>query len=285
MATNQIEYDTVQTDTQDATIELKRIPSTTSSIISFDPISPEELHEHMEDRHASSMAQFVKNIMFGGIDGVITTFAIISAGVGANLDTKVVLIMGLANLVADGFSMGFGDFLSSRAERSYILSEKAKEEHEYHHNLLYEKRELAGCFVEKGLAQKDAFKMVNIVAKPTYKEFFLELMLNHELDLPVPDDIMTIYTQSFLCFLSFIVFGSIPVGVYFAIATSTELTQFQNFMVCCCVCAVALFFIGVTGSVLSKQPWLYQGFSTMGNGMCAALIAYGIGALAEHALS
>jgi putative effector of murein hydrolase len=44
--------------------------------------------------------------MYGGIDGTITTFAIVAGVVGADLSGKVVLVLGLANLIADGFAMG-----------------------------------------------------------------------------------------------------------------------------------------------------------------------------------
>ena len=61
--------------------------------------------------------------MFGGLDGIITTFAVVATVAGADLSIEVIILMGFANLIADGISMGFGDFVSDVAER-----EKAKEE-------------------------------------------------------------------------------------------------------------------------------------------------------------
>ena len=57
------------------------------------------------------------------MDGIITTFSIIAAAVGASLDMKVIITMGVANLIADGISMGLGDYLSSTFEYKYIISE------------------------------------------------------------------------------------------------------------------------------------------------------------------
>ena len=63
---------------------------------------------------------YVKNIIYGGLDGIITTFSIIAAAVGANLEMKTIIAMGVANLIADGLSMGLGDYLSSHFENKYI---------------------------------------------------------------------------------------------------------------------------------------------------------------------
>jgi VIT1/CCC1 family predicted Fe2+/Mn2+ transporter len=57
----------------------------------------------------------VKSLVFGGLDGIITTFAVVAASVGGSLNSDVILLMGFANLIADGLSMGFGDYLSSQA--------------------------------------------------------------------------------------------------------------------------------------------------------------------------
>ncbi len=68
--------------------------------------------------------------MFGGLDGIITTFAVVAASVGGNLSSDVILLMGFANLIADGLSMGFGDYLSSQAEVDYTKAEHTREKWE-----------------------------------------------------------------------------------------------------------------------------------------------------------
>ena len=65
--------------------------------------------------------------MFGGLDGIITTFAVVAAGAGADLEGRVVVLMGIANLVSDGISMGLGDFFSEKSENDYIMGEKKRE--------------------------------------------------------------------------------------------------------------------------------------------------------------
>jgi vacuolar iron transporter family protein len=62
---------------------------------------------------------FIQDIVYGGIDGIVTTFAVVSGATGAILARHVVIILGLANLFADGVSMGIGNFLSQRAEQDW----------------------------------------------------------------------------------------------------------------------------------------------------------------------
>ncbi len=68
----------------------------------------EKIRKHFED--------YLGEFVYGGIDGAITTFAVVAGATGARLSTAVVIILGFANLVADGFSMGVGSYLSSKSE-------------------------------------------------------------------------------------------------------------------------------------------------------------------------
>jgi len=58
---------------------------------------------------------YLPDLVYGSNDGVITTFAVVSGVVGASLSERVILILGFANLVADGFSMGASNFLARRS--------------------------------------------------------------------------------------------------------------------------------------------------------------------------
>ena len=75
----------------------------------------------------SNHGDFVKSLIFGGLDGIITTFAVVAAVAGSNMDSDVVILMGIANLLADGISMGLGDFLSEIAENNYVNKERERE--------------------------------------------------------------------------------------------------------------------------------------------------------------
>lgn len=72
--------------------------------------------QHLED--------YLSEFVYGGIDGAVTTFAVVAGATGARFDTKVLLVLGFANLIADGFSMGVGSYLSTKSEQELMLKKK-----------------------------------------------------------------------------------------------------------------------------------------------------------------
>lgn len=95
------------------------------------------------------------------IDGVITTFAIVSSTTGSSLERKVVLLLGVANLVADGLSMGLSDYISSQSENEYIINEKKREEWEVDNFLEGEKQEMIDIYHGKGMSVEDAETIIS----------------------------------------------------------------------------------------------------------------------------
>lgn len=85
--------------------------------------------EASEDGHQTE-GGLLKPIIFGGLDGILTSFAIVAGAAGGHLSPKVVLILGFSNIFADALSMGVGEFLSSKANSEWILSERRREEWE-----------------------------------------------------------------------------------------------------------------------------------------------------------
>ena len=65
---------------------------------------------------------YTRSIVYGGVDGIITMFNIISGVTGAKLNPKIIIILGLATLCADAISMGFSDYLSTRANNQMTIS-------------------------------------------------------------------------------------------------------------------------------------------------------------------
>ena len=76
--------------------------------------SPDEIHERLAQPKGHS---YLRDFVYGAIDGTVTTFAVVSGVAGAELDSSFVIILGAANLVGDGFSMAAGNYLGTRAEQ------------------------------------------------------------------------------------------------------------------------------------------------------------------------
>lgn len=241
-------------------------------------INMDEIIEHIEKEHANKAAHNIKSFTYGGVDGVITTFAIMAAAVGANLDPKVVIIMGFSNLIADALSMGFGDYLSSSAERDYINTEKKKETYEYKTHRDHEIKELVELYVYNGMEVEDAIQLVSILAsKEKYTNIFINHMMVLELDLPEAETRKDILIKALFTFISFIFFGSIPLLVFLTMYLSEYDNKNNIFIITCIVSSITLFLVGAFGAKITKQSILKNGFLTMINGIIATSAAYLIG--------
>ena len=106
---------------------------------------------------------YLKDFIYGAIDGAVTTFAVVSGVAGAGLSIKIVIILGLANLFGDGFSMAVGNFLGTRAEEQ--LREQARKEEEFHIQEIPqgEREEIRQIFAAKGFAGRELEKVVEVI--------------------------------------------------------------------------------------------------------------------------
>ena len=239
--------------------------------------SEHSIRLHLETEHGGKYVPYIKSIIYGGVDGVITTFAIITASYAADLSIKTILILGLSNVLADGFSMGFGDYASSYSEREHYLSERNKEIHEYESNFDNEVGELVQMYAQKGLSLDDAAEMVSILAKPHNKEMFINHMMLMEFNLCEPDSNHEIMKHALSTIASFYIFGFVPLFTYIF----AKMVSFQNkhfiFMYTSLVSGFVLFSIGALSAHLSKRSLLKGGFITFTNGTIASATAYLIG--------
>ena len=161
------------------------------------------------EEHEQSGSQ-LKGIVFGGLDGILTSFAIIAGSVGANLSPVAMLALGVSNVLADALSMGVGEFLSSRSYNAYVTKEREREEWELQNYPAGEIEEMVELFVARGMSREDAELVIQRMAK--YKDFFVDLMMTEELALPVPSDTgaMDAFKDGLTMFCAFAFFGMLP---------------------------------------------------------------------------
>jgi VIT1/CCC1 family predicted Fe2+/Mn2+ transporter len=87
------------------------------------------LSVHVEPRGATNIARhYIRDLIYGANDGIITTFAVVAGVAGGGLSRTAVLVVGVANLIADGLSMGVGNFLAIRANESARAASELPEE-------------------------------------------------------------------------------------------------------------------------------------------------------------
>lgn len=230
-----------------------------------------------EEAHASDGGRYVKSMVFGGLDGIITTFAIVAAVAGSGMSARVVVLMGLANLIADGLSMGLGDFLSSKAELDYVLWEKKREAWEMAVNPEGEIEEMVELYEHRGMSKEDASSVVSVMAK--YKDFFVDVMMVEELGLMVPDESESPAANGLVTFASFVACGSLPLLAHVGVVIAGE-EQAQGevaFGIACGLTALALFALGFVKARFTRQEPFTSGAQMLGNGGLAAAAAFLIG--------
>lgn len=232
-----------------------------------------EAHRHKEI-HSTGTGKYIKSWIYGGLDGIITTFAIVAGVAGAGLNNAIILILGFANLIADGISMAIGDYLSSKSEKEYYDLEEKRETWEVKYNPEGEKEEMIQIYQQKGMSKKDAVKMVELLSKN--KKLWVETMMHDELGLmkeegsPVKNGLVT--------FSSFAMFGFVPLVLY----VLAEIFSFQitkGFLYTSVLAGIAMFILGSLKTKLTGKNWIKSGFETLLIGGVAAASAYFIGHL------
>src|SRR5271155_5709633 len=103
-----------------------------NNLASDEPLEHNHTREEIQRRLARDPhVNYLRDWVYGGIDGTVTTFAIVAGVVGAHLLPHVILMLGSANLIADGFAMAAGNYLATRAEHE-----------EFHHAEEVERRHI-----------------------------------------------------------------------------------------------------------------------------------------------
>ena len=92
----------------------------------------------------------IEDFVYGATDGAVTTFAVVAGVIGASLSPSIVLILGFANLFADGLSMSIGNYLGAKTHREYIQNQRRREEWEIDNLAEQEEQEIRDIYKEKG---------------------------------------------------------------------------------------------------------------------------------------
>lgn len=215
---------------------------------------------------------YIKSLVYGGMDGIITTFAVVAGVVGASLSSGVILILGMANLLADGFSMAIGDYLSTKAEMEFKKGERAREAWEVENYPQGEKLELKEIYMAKGISEEDSKQIVDIISK--HKKAWVDIMMVEELG--ILEDTESPLKNALVTFFSFVVFGFIPVLAYI-VGVKIDFIQNNVFAFDCVLTGITLFVLGSIKAKITELSWIKSGIETLLVGGVAAGIAYGVG--------
>lgn len=226
------------------------------------------------EAHMQEQGKYLKSVVYGGLDGIITTFAVVAGVAGASLSSGIVLILGFANLIADGLSMAIGDYLSTKAENEYNRAEREREAWEVRNHPEGERRELEEIYVDKGFGQEDARQLVEIISKD--EEAWVSTMMVEELGIMESDE--SPYKNAIATFLSFSVFGVVPL-MAFVVSLLNPAIQENGFLVASVMTGVVLFILGALKVRITQRSWIKSGLEMLVVGGLAAIAAYTVGLL------
>ncbi|MEO1000267.1 MAG: VIT1/CCC1 transporter family protein [Pseudomonadota bacterium] len=235
-----------------------------------------DLAAHKASEHRiGRLQEFLKEIVYGGNDGIVTTFAIVAgfAGAGAEGAAAVggvaVLLFGLANLFADATAMGLGAFLSVRSEQDVYRATRAKERGEIDRNPDLERAEMLEILGEKGVAPEDAEAMTAILLRNP--ELMTDMMMSYEIGMTDPSDDSPAM-KGLATFIAFIVFGAVPLIPYFLLEPVTT-----TFYLSVVATGLALVALGLLRWHVTTETILRCVGETVLVGSICAAVAFGVG--------
>ena len=227
------------------------------------------------EEHGSESHQYIGDLVYGGLDGIITTFAVVSGVAGAALGDRVVLILGLANLLADGVSMATGAYLSSKSEREYYAREREREAWEVEHIPEGERTELMEIYRGQGYSDKDATQLVAIQTRR--QEQWVDTMMVQELGLLL-DERRPLYS-ALATLIAFVVAGAVPLIAYLLAGSAVEMSAVASFAISLFFSALSLFGLGAAKVLVTQRAWFLSGLEMLLVGGLAGGVAYLVGYL------
>lgn len=229
------------------------------------------IREHRPDAirarlQRSGHAENVSDAVLGGIDGCVTTFAVVSGAVGAGFSPTVALVLGFANLFADGFSMAVSNYESIKARREF--SDALRRTEERHIDLVPEgeREEIRQIFAAKGFSGDVLERIVETISQD--RRLWVDTMLMEEYGLQKSaPNALRAATSTFAAFL---LIGAVPLAPFLVPGLGMQ----QQFIISAGLAGVMFFAIGMLKSLVFAKPVWRAGLSTLLTGGAAASLAY-----------
>lgn len=225
--------------------------------------SPSAIHERIHSKNKSS---YVSDWILGGIDGAVTTFAIVAGVVGAALEWQVIIILGVANLLADGFSMAASNYSAVKSDADDIKRLWATEQRHIERIPEGEREEIRQILIGKGLTGDALEQAVDAIC--ANEQIWIETMLVEEYGV-LPETRVP-WKAGFATFSAFLICGAVPL-VPFVFDVGNP------FPWAIAATGAVFFAIGAGKSFWALTAWYRSGLETLVIGMAAAGVAYGVG--------
>jgi vacuolar iron transporter family protein len=227
------------------------------------------------DHRIGTFQTFLKQIVYGGNDGIVTTFAVVAgfAGAGAEGAAQVgglaVLLFGLANLFADATAMGLGEFLSARSQQDVYRATREHELNDIRTSFDIQHAGLVKILRNKGVNEADSVQFADILGR--HHDLMADFVLQYELGMKDPMDEKPAL-NALATFIAFVTFGSVPLIPYFLldpVKSTFNLSLFATF--------AALTALGLLRWKVTSETMLRCVGETVIVGGTCAVVAYIVG--------
>lgn len=235
----------------------------------------EHTPEAIQSRLSAGMKHsYLRDFIYGAIDGSVTTFAVVAGVVGAHLAVGVVIILGLGNLFADGFSMAISNYLGTRADHQIRHRTRRTEELHIKATPEGEREEVRQLFAGKGFTGEQLDMVVDVITADPKR--WVDTMLTEEHGLALHG--VSPWRAGCMTFLAFVVIGFVPLLPYVVDLVAPETFGSSTFGWSAAMTGVAFFIVGAVKSPFVDEPWWRSGIETLIIGGIAATMAFGVGA-------
>lgn len=236
-----------------------------------DPLEHDHSPEGIRTRiQATTEHSYVGDFILGAIDGLVTTFAVVAGVAGAGLPISVAIILGVANLFADGFSMAAGVYQKSKSDKEIVDRARQMEERHIDEVPEGEREEIRQIFVAKGFEGELLDKAVTVITSD--RKRWVDTMITDELGLQL--DVPNPITSAFTVFWAFCLIGFIPLAPFLL---PHSLSQNKTFLISSMATGIAFFVVGAIKGKVVRRSWIYSGLETFIIGGAAATLAYFVG--------
>lgn len=230
--------------------------------------------EKHRDIRSTLQGRYLRSVTYGGLDGIITTFAVVAGVAGASLATDIILILGLANLFADGLSMAVGDFLSSRAEGEYEEAGRIRERLIVEQIPDAKKHETTKAYVDRGVPEEEARLIAGTLAK--YPAAMADTISDERSAASGEEG--RPFVNATYTFASFCVFGFAPILPFVLVRFIPDF-QVSVFLLSAILTAFTLFGLGALKVMITLRSWMVSGAEMLAVGGIAAVVAWLVGHL------
>lgn len=230
---------------------------------------------HKKSGFLRKYEKYLGEFVYGGIDGCVTTFAVVAGSVGAGLDSAIIIILGFANLLADGFAMSVGAYLSNKTKKDNYNKHKQIEYWEVDNLPELEKEEIRVIYREQGFEGELLEEVVKVITSD--KERWVNVMMKEELVMFDEDKSPVIIGG--VTYVSFIIIGLIPLLVY-VIDYIYPLDR-DLFLLSSLLTATGFIIIGWLKAFVNQTLYWKGILETILLGGIAAMVAYFIGDFLE----